>query len=94
MSKQHDSLIFRRDQLKSQISQSLDLLIQGSLHKTPSQSGFHLTTKVDKKTRTKYVRKELVAQVGLMTKNHLKVRALLSRLSEVNWQLLQLPPED
>jgi hypothetical protein len=29
-----------------------------------------------------------------MTRNHLKVRQLLARLSEVNWRLLQLPPDD
>jgi hypothetical protein len=36
----------------------------------------------------------LVPQVRLMTQNHLKVRALLVRLSDVNWRLLQLPAED
>jgi hypothetical protein len=29
-----------------------------------------------------------------MTANHLKVRKLLTRLSDVNWRLLQLPPDD
>jgi hypothetical protein len=29
-----------------------------------------------------------------MTQNHRKVRQLLARLSQVNWRLLQLPPED
>jgi hypothetical protein len=86
-------LQLRRQQLQRQINSALDLL-QGSLHKNPSQRGYHLTTKVDQKTLTKYVRKELVAQVRAMTRNHLKVRRLLSRLSEVNWRLLQLPPDD
>jgi len=94
MSKQRDSLLFRRDQIKRQITQLLDILLQGSLHKTPSQRGFHLTTKLDQKTRTRYVRKDLVPQVRAMTTNHLKVRALLSRLSDANWRLLQLPPEN
>jgi hypothetical protein len=48
---------------------------------------------VDQKTRTKYVRKELVARVRAMTGNHLKLRKLLQRLSDTNWRLLQLPPE-
>ena len=86
-------LQFRREQLQRQINTALDLL-QGSLHKNPSQRGYHLTTKVEQKTVTKYVRKELVARVRAMTRNHLKVRRLLSRLSEVNWRLLQLPPDD
>ena len=91
MSKQPEVLRFRQEQLQRQINRRLDLL-QGSLHKNPSQRGYHLTTKVDQKTVTKYVRKELVPLVRAMTRNHLKVRKLLQRLSEANWRLLQLPP--
>jgi hypothetical protein len=93
MSKQAEVLKFRQEQLKRQINEALDLL-QGSLHKNPSQRGYHLTTKVDQKTVTKYVRRELVPQVRAMTRNHLKLRQLLQRLSETNWRLLQLPPPD
>lgn len=94
MQKQSRHLLeFRQEQLKRQTSASLHLL-QGSLHKNPSQRGYHLTTKVNQKTVTKYVRQELVPQVRAMTRNHLKVRRLLSRLSDVNWHLLQLPPDD
>jgi hypothetical protein len=85
-------LQFRQEQLKRQTHAALDLL-QGSLHKNPSQRGHHLTTKVHQKTVTKYVRRDLVPQVRLMTRNHLKVRRWLARLSEVNWRLLQLPPD-
>jgi len=93
MSKQSDLLRFRQQQLQRQIHQALDLL-QGSLHKNPSQRGYHLTTKVDQKTVTKYVRQELVPRVRAMTRNHLKLRQMLTRLSETNWRLLQLPPDD
>ncbi|MGO8927995.1 MAG: hypothetical protein ACLQU3_14065 [Limisphaerales bacterium] len=93
MSKQSEVLRFRKVQLQQQINQALDLL-QGSLHKNPSQRGYHLTLKVDQKTVTKYVRKELVPLVRAMTRNHLKVRKLLQRLSQANWRLLQLPPPD
>jgi len=93
MSKQFELLQFRKAQLQRQINHALDLL-QGSLHKNPSQRGYHLTVKVDQKTVTKYVRKELVPTVRAMTRNHLKVRKLLQRLSEANWRLLQLPPPD
>jgi hypothetical protein len=93
MQKQSRHLLqFRQEQLKRQTNAALDLL-QGSLHKNPSQRGYHLTTKVKQKTVTKYVRQDLVPQVRAMTRNHLKVRRLLSRLSEVNWHLLQLPPD-
>lgn len=93
MSKQHQVLQLRKEQLHRQISLCLELL-QGSLHKNPSQRGYHLTTKVNQKTRTQYVRKELVPQVRAMTANHLKIRKLLQRLSDTNWRLLQLPPAD
>ena len=93
MSKQYELLRFRQEQLKRQINDALELL-QGSLHKNPSQRGYHLTLKVDQKTVTKYVRKELVPRVRAMTANHLKVRKLLQRLSEANWRLLLLPPPD
>jgi hypothetical protein len=93
MSKPAEALRFRQEQLKRQIREALDLL-QGSLHKNPSQRGYHLTTKVDQKTVTKYVRQELVPRVRAMTANHRKVRKLLGRLSQTNWRLLQLPPDD
>jgi len=93
MSNPPQLLRFRQQQLKRQINDALELL-QGSLHKNPSQRGYHLTLKVDQKTVTKYVRKELVPLVRAMTRNHLKVRKLLQRLSEANWRLLQLPPPD
>jgi hypothetical protein len=93
MSKQHQLLEFRQQQLQRQINLALDLL-QGSLHKSPSQRGYHLTTKVHQKTVTKYVRLELVPRVRAMTANHLRIRKLLQRLSDTNWRLLQLPPPD
>ena len=93
MSKESEQLHFRKQQLERQITLALDLL-QGSLHKTPSQRGYHLTTKVNQKTVTKYVRRELVPRVRAMTGNHLKVRKLLQRLSDTNWRLLQWPPPD
>ena len=92
MSQQHDTLRFRQEQLQRQIHEALDLL-QGSLHKNPSQRGYHLTTKVNQKTVTQYVRQELVPQVRAMTQNHRKLRRLLQRLSDTNWRLLQLPPQ-
>lgn len=87
-----EALSSRQEQLHRQITAALDLL-QGSLHKNPSQRGYHLTIKVNQKTLTKYVRKELVPRVRAMTQNHLKVRKLLARLSDVNWRLLQLPDD-
>ena len=71
----------------------MDLLV-GSIHKTPSQTGYHLTTKVEGKSVTKYVRQSLVPQAQAMTENHLQVQALLRQLSQINWQLLQLSQDE
>ena len=87
--KQLELIELRRQKLKDQIASRLDLLI-GSVHKTPSQSGYHLTTKIDRKSVTKYVRKELVPQAKDMAHNHLVVRKLLRQLSALNWRWLQL----
>lgn len=90
--KKRETLQLRKNLLLRQIQTRLELL-QGSLHQTPSQRGFHLTTKVDQKTVTKYVRQELVPRVRVMTRNHLELRKLVQRLSDVNWRLLQLPSD-
>lgn len=90
--KRREALQLRKDLLLRQVQVRLELL-QGSLHKTPSQRGYHLTTKIAQKTATRYVRQELVPRVREMTRNHLQVRKLLQRLSDVNWRLLQLPPD-
>src|SRR5688500_12663333 len=89
--KKREMLQLRKNLLLRQIQTCLDLL-QGSLHINPSQRGFHLTTKVARKTVTKYVRSELVLKFRVMTRSCLQRRKLLQRLSDVNWRLLQLPP--
>jgi hypothetical protein len=86
----HERLKLRQANLHRQIIDCLDLLL-GSLHKTPSQAGYHLTTKVQGKSVTQYVRKALVPQVRAMTHHHRRLRQLLPRLSTVNWQLLHTP---
>jgi hypothetical protein len=83
-------LKLRQANLHRQIIGCLDLLL-GSLHKTPSQAGYHLTTKVQGKSVTQYVRKALVPQVRARTHHHRRLRQLLPRLSAVNWQLLHAP---
>ena len=87
--KQLELIELRRQKLKDQIATRLDLLI-GSIHKTPSQSGYHLTAKQERKSVTKYVRKNLVPLALEMTRNHLELRKLLLQLSALNWRWLQL----
>ena len=87
---QRELMELRRQKLKAEITAHLDLLI-GSVHKTPSQRGYHLTTKIAGKSATKYVRQELAPQAQAMTANHRQVRKLLHRLSDLNWRWLQRP---
>ena len=86
-------LEFRQEQIKGQITAALAQL-EGQLCKSPSQRGYQLRRKAGGRTLAKYVRKRLVHQVEAMIQNRRRIDQLLSQLSEVNWLLLQLPPED
>ena len=78
--------------LKDQICNNLDLLV-GSVVRSPAMMYHSLTTKVDGKTVTRYVRKGLVPKVKKMTDRNKKVRTLIQKLSKVNWELLKLESE-
>ncbi len=87
--KKIDLLKKQQDMLKEQICSNLDLLI-GSVVRSPAMMYHSLTTKVEGKTVTRYIRKGLVPQVKKMTNRHKKVRSLTKKLSKVNWELLKL----
>jgi len=78
--------------LKEQICDNLDLLV-GSVVRSPAMMYHSLTTKVEGKTVTRYVRKGLVPKVKKMTARHKRVRMLIQKLSNVNWELLKLESE-
>jgi hypothetical protein len=88
--KQAERLRRRQALLKDEIAANLDFLIGSVTTKGPERSGYNLTAKVDGKTVSRYIRKALVPTVRAMTKRHNKLRALLRRLAETNWALLQL----
>lgn len=79
--------------LKKQIFDNLDLLM-GSVVRSPAMMYYSLTTKIDRKTATRYVRKGLVPQVKKMTDRHKRVRNLIQKLSNVNWELLKLESKE
>lgn len=79
--------------LKEQICENLDLII-GSVVRSPAMMYHSLTTKVGGKTITRYVRKGLVPKVKKMTDRHKRVRSLIQRLSNINWELLKLQSKD
>ena len=84
-----DLLRKQQDMLKEQICCNLDLLI-GSVVRSPAMMYHSLTTKVEGKTVTRYVRKGLVIRVKKMTDRNKRVRNLIQKLSNVNWELLKL----
>ena len=84
-----DLLRKQQASLKDQIYKNLDLLM-GTVVRSPSMMYHSLTTKVDGKTVTRYVRKGLVTKVKKMTDRNKKVRTLIQKLSKVNWELLKL----
>ena len=85
-------LIKRQRDLKKKISSSLDLLM-GSVVKSPTQSGFYLTDKLDGKTVTRYLRKSIRREAQDMNKNHRKIRTLLRQISAVNFEILKRKAE-
>jgi len=78
--------------LMEQISKNLDLIV-GSVVRSPAMMYHSLTTKIDGKTVTRYIRKGLVPKVKKMTDRHKRVRLLIQKLSKVNWELLKLESE-
>ena len=87
--KRIDFLKSQQKMLKEQICSNLDFLI-GSVVRSPAMMYHSLTTKVGGKTVTRYVRKGLVPQVKKMTERHKELRALMQKLSNVTWELLNI----
>jgi hypothetical protein len=91
--KRIDLLRKRQASLKEQIFKNLDLLV-GTVVRSPAMMYHSLTTKVEGKTVTRYVRKGLVPKVKKMTDRNKRVRTLIQKLSKVNWELLKLESKD
>jgi hypothetical protein len=83
----------RKQKIQNQISKNLDVII-GTLGKSPAMKQHNLTTKVNGKTVTRYVRNGLVPQVKKMTLRHQKVKNLMQELSLINWELLKLESKE
>lgn len=80
----------RQEKLKEEITALLDNYLIGSIGKSPSMSGHNLTTKVDGKTVTLYVRKTTVPKASEMSKRYNKLWSLIQKLSKVNLEILKL----
>ena len=89
MNKKNEHLKKRQAELKKQICDNLDLLM-GTINRSPAMMNYGLTTKVDGKTVSRYVRQGWVPKVKKMVDRHKRVREMIKELSDVNWELLKL----
>ena len=82
-------LMKKRDRLARQIEDHLDFLIGSVSTKGLKYEAYNLTTKVDGKTRTKHIPKDMVPVVRRMTKRHQRLKLLIKELGETNWLLVR-----
>ena len=80
----------RQGLLLQEITAHLDSFLIGTVAKSPSMSGYGLTTKVKGKTVTLYVRKNLVLKALEMGRRYSKLWSLIQKLSKINWEILKL----
>jgi len=85
-----DILKKRQARLKEDISSMLDSFLIGTVAKSPSMTGHNLTTKVEGKTVTVYVRKGIAPMALEMSKRYKNLWKLIQALSKVNFELLNL----
>lgn len=91
--KKIDILKKQQARLKEDISALLDSYLIGTVAKSPAMSGHGLTTKVEGKTVSLYVRKGLVDKAREMSSRYTTLWKLLQKLSKVNWEILKLEDE-
>ena len=85
-----DILKKRQARLREDIAAMLDSFLIGTVAKSPSMTGYNLTTKVKGKTATLYARKAIVQKALEMSKCYQRLWTLIQALSKVNWEILKL----
>ena len=85
-----DILKKRQARLREDITSLLDRFLIGTVVKSPSMTGYNLTTKVKGKTVTLYARKGIVAKALEMGNRYKRLWTLIQALSKVNWEILNL----
>lgn len=91
--KKIDILKKQQARLKEDISALLDSYLIGTVAKSPAMSGYGLTTKVNGKTVSLYVRKGVVEKAQEMSRRYDALWGLMQKLSKVNWEILKLENE-
>ncbi len=85
-----DILKKRQARLREDITAMLDSFLIGTVAKSPSMSGYNLTTKVQGKTVTLYARKIIVPKALEMGRRYQRLWKLIQALSKINWEILNL----
>jgi len=85
-----DILKKRQARLTEDIASMLNSFLIGTVAKSPSMTGHGLTTKVEGKTVTLYVRKDIVPRALEMGRCYQRLWTLIQALSKVNWEILNL----
>jgi hypothetical protein len=85
-----DILKKRQAGLRGDIASLLDSFLIGTVAKSPSMTGYNLTTKVKGKTVTLYARKDIVPKALAMGRRYQRLWTLIQALSKVNWEILNL----
>ena len=85
-----DLLKKRQARLREDIASLLDSFLIGTVARSPSMTGHTLTTKVEGKTVTLYVRKYIVPRALEMGRRYKKLWTLVQVLSKINWEILNL----
>lgn len=88
--KRIDLLRKQQARLREDVSAMLDSFLIGTVAKSPSMSGHNLSTKVEGKTVTLYVRKDIAPMATEMSMRYKKLWTLIQKLSKVNWEILNL----
>ena len=83
----------RRGLLKEEIIASLDFFLIGTVAKSPAMKSYGLSTKVEGKTVSLHVRKDIVNQALAMAGRYKKMWGDIQKLSKLNWEILKLENE-
>lgn len=79
----------RKQRLTQQVVDHLDFLIGSISTKGFKYPAYNLTAKVEGKTKTRHIPKDMLPLVKRLTARYRKLKSLLKQLDELNWLLLQ-----
>ena len=80
----------RQRRLAAEAAEHMDFLIGSISTKGFRYPAYNLTAKIDGKTRSRHIPKDLLPLVKRMTDRYRKLKLILKKLDAVNWQLLLL----